>query len=152
MCNAPLQYGDSKKSRRMVCSHIIIFDGICNFCNASVNFIIKRDPQAIYKFTPMQSELAQQLMAEHGIADADLDTFVLIKNGQCHVRTDAALEIAKDLSGFWHLCGAFRILPGPLRDFCYRLLAKNRYRLFGKRESCMVPTPEIRSRFVGLPP
>ena len=131
-------------------SHIVIFDGVCNFCNDSVNFIIKRDPNGLYSFAPMQSASAQQLMAAHGITEVGLDTFILIKNENCHVRTDAALEIAKDLTGFWYLCGVFRIVPGPIRDFFYRILAKNRYRLFGKRESCMVPTPEIRSRFIDL--
>ena len=135
---------------KMKHSHIVIFDGVCNFCNDSVNFIIKRDPSGVYSFAPVQSEFAQQLMSEHGIEEVGWNTFILIKNGRCHTRTDAALEIAKDLTGFWYLCGAFRIVPGPLRDFFYRMLAKNRYRLFGRRENCMVPTPEIRSRFIGL--
>ena len=81
-------------------SHIVIFDGVCNFCNDSVNFIIKRDPNGLYSFAPMQSAIAQQLMAEQGITEVGLDTFILIKNENCHVRTNAALEIAKDLTGF----------------------------------------------------
>lgn len=128
---------------------IIIFDGICNFCNSSVNFIIVRDPEGKFSFAPMQGEAAQLLMKQHGIDDPDLNTFLLIKNGKLYQRTDAALEIAKDLIGYWKYCRVFLIVPTPLRDVFYRLLAKNRYRLFGRREICMVPTPEVRQRFLG---
>ena len=127
---------------------IVIFDGTCNFCNGSVNFIIARDPESKFNFAPMQGESAKVLMKQHGIDNPDLDTFLLIKDGKLYQRTDAALEIAKDLTGYWKYFQVFRFVPSPLRDIFYRLLAKNRYRLFGKRESCMVPTPEIRQRFL----
>ncbi|MBT3320941.1 MAG: thiol-disulfide oxidoreductase DCC family protein [Anaerolineae bacterium] len=128
--------------------HIIIFDGICNFCNGSVNFIIKRDPKGIFSFTPMQSDIAQELMEKHKIEKVELDTFLLIKKGIIYDRSDAALEIAKDLTGFWHLFIIFKVLPKRLSDSFYNLFAKNRYALFGKRASCMIPTPEIRKRFL----
>lgn len=133
---------------KSVNTQIVIFDGICNFCNSSVNFIIARDPEGKFSFAPMQGEAAKMLMKQHGIDNPDLDTFLLIKNGKLYQRTDAALEIAKDLTGYWKYCRVFLILPAPLRDIFYRLLAKNRYRIFGKREVCMVPTPDVRERFL----
>ena len=130
--------------------HIVIFDGLCNLCNGAVNFIIKRDPKAIFVFTPIQSDLADKLMRDHQIISAEIDTFLLIKNGKAHIRTDAALEITKDLSGLWFLFRVFRIIQPSLRDILYRLIAKNRYKLFGKRDECMIPTQEIRERFIGV--
>lgn len=126
----------------------IIFDGICNFCNSSVNFIIARDPEGKFSFAPMQGESAKALIKQYGIDSPDLDTFLLIKNGKLYQRTDAALEITKDLKGHWRCLRVFLVVPAPVRDIFYRLLAKNRYRLFGKREVCMVPTSEIRQRFL----
>lgn len=130
--------------------HLIIFDGVCNFCNSSVNFIIERDKNNTFAFTPIQSELAQALMAKYGVTHLGMDTFLLIKNDRCYLRTDAALEIAKDLSGYWYLFGAAKIIPRPLRDFFYRVFARHRYRLFGKKDVCMVPTDEVRGKFVGV--
>ncbi|PWQ95379.1 thiol-disulfide oxidoreductase DCC family protein [Leucothrix pacifica] len=127
----------------------IIFDGICNFCNSSVNFIIARDPEGKFSFAPMQGETAQALMKQHGIDNPNLDTFLLIKDGKLYQRTDAALEITKDLTGFWKLFRVFVIVPAPIRDVFYRVFAKYRYRLFGKKDVCMVPTPEVRERFLG---
>ncbi len=128
--------------------HIIIFDGVCNFCNGTVNFIIKRDPKGIFSFTPMQSEIGQELIQKYHTSKVGTDTFLLIKNGNCYERTDAALEVTRDLTGFWYLFRALKILPRPIRDYFYRLFARNRYTLFGKRESCMIPTPDIRNRFL----
>jgi len=129
--------------------HIVIFDGVCNFCNSSVNFIIKRDPTGIFAFTPMQSGLAKELMRKHNI-NTSIDTFMLIKNDQCYVFSTAALEITKGLTGFWYLFNGFRIVPVVIRDFIYKAFARNRYVLFGKREICIVPNDEVRSRFVGI--
>ena len=127
---------------------IIIFDGVCNFCNGAVNFIIKRDTQAVFKFAPMQSEIAQQLMAKHGIQGLSEDSFVLFKSGQCFVRTNAALEITQHLGGLWFLLKVFKFVPPVIRDYFYRLLARNRYRLFGLQNQCMIPTQEVRDRFL----
>ena len=128
--------------------YIVIFDGICNFCNGSVNFIIKRDPKGVFSFAPMQSEIAQELMQKHKIEKEELDTSLLFKNGSVYDRSDAALEITRNLTGFWHLFQIFKILPKAIRDGLYNLFARNRYALFGKRDSCMIPTPEIRKRFI----
>ena len=130
--------------------HLIIFDGVCHFCNSSVNFIIARDPKGIFAFTPMQSTLAQSLIEQYGVHNVGVDTFLLIKNGRCYIWTDAALEIAYDLTGYWHWFKVCKVVPRPIRDWCYRVFARNRYRLFGRSEHCMVPTPELLERFVGV--
>ena len=127
---------------------IIIFDGVCNFCNSSVNFIIKRDHNNLFLFSPMQSQFAQDMISKFGVEGGDLDTFILIKNGECYVRTDAALEIIKDLSGHWYLLSIFKLLPRSIRDFFYRVFAKNRYRLFGRTDTCMVPSQEVADKFL----
>lgn len=128
--------------------HIIIFDGVCNFCNASVNFIIKRDKEKVFMFTPMQSEFAQTLIAQHQDSNVDIGTIILIKNNIIYKRSDAALEIVKNLDGLWFLFGIFRIVPVSIRDYFYRTFANNRYRLFGKREVCMVPSSDQQKRFI----
>ena len=130
--------------------YIVVFDGVCVFCNGVVNFIITRDPGSTFAFSPMQSEIAQSLIKKHHVSKEILNTLMLIKNGRCYLRTDAILEIAKDLSGFWCLFNIFKIIPRPIRDLLYTLFAKNRYNLFGKRNSCMVPSENVRKRFIGL--
>jgi len=134
--------------RFMLDSQIVIFDGICNFCNGAVNFIIKRDSKAAFKFAPMQSETAQELLLQHEVRIVGDDSFILIKNGRCFVRTNAALEITKDLDGFWFIFRAFKIVPAVVRDYFYWVLARNRYKLFGKRDTCMVPNTEVLDRFL----
>ena len=129
-------------------AQIIIFDGVCNFCNGSVNFIIKHDPCQQFVFTPMQSDTAQQLIEKYNVPAEGFDTFLLIKNNRCFLRTDAALEIAQDLTNPWPMLRVLRILPRTFRDYFYKLFARNRYTLFGKREVCMVPTKEVMDRFI----
>ena len=128
--------------------YIVVFDGVCNFCNGAVNFIIKRDPDGVFAFTPMQSDLAGELMQKYDLPDAGVDTFFLIKNGQCFVFSSAALEITKDLTGFWYLFNVFRLVPRPIRDAVYKLFARNRYKLFGRKDVCPVPSKEVRARFI----
>ena len=134
----------------MADKHLVVFDGVCNFCSGAVNFIIKRDPAANCVFTPMQSELAKQIMQAHGISDTGPDTFLLVKNDRAYVWSDAALEITKDLSGFWYLFNLLKVVPRPVRDWCYRLFARNRYKMFGKANKCRVPTEVEKDRFVGI--
>ncbi len=134
----------------MATDTIIIFDGVCNFCNGAISFIIKHDPEKKFTFTPMQTTLAKSLMKKHEITNVGIDTFLLIKNNQCYIWTDAALEISKDLSGYWYLSNILKIIPRPIRDFFYRIFARNRYTLFGKQNICMFPTADIEDRFVGL--
>ncbi len=130
--------------------YIVIFDGVCNFCSGAVKFIIKRDPQGVFAFTPMQSELAQELTERFNVPDVGTDTLVLIKEGECYVLSDAALEMARDLKGPWRFCYVFKVVPRPIRDAAYKLFARNRYTLFGKKDACMVPSAEVKSRFLGI--
>ena len=127
---------------------IILFDGVCNFCNGSVNFIIERDPSAYFKFAPLQSEIGEKLISEYGINKAETDSVILIENGKAYTHSTAALRIARKLKGAWSWFYAFRFIPRGIRDFAYKLFAKNRYRMFGKQDACMMPTPDIRARFL----
>jgi len=129
---------------------IIIYDGVCNFCNGAVNFIIARDPKGLFSFTPMQSDLARNLIKKYQINNVGIDTFLLIKNGETYIWTNAAIEIAKELSGHWYLFRVFKIVPRPIRDGLYRWFARNRYNLFGRTDKCVVPNDEIKARFIGL--
>jgi predicted DCC family thiol-disulfide oxidoreductase YuxK len=129
-------------------SAIILFDGVCNFCNGSVNFIIDRDPTGYFKFAPLQSEIGEQLLKEHGIDKTQTDSVVLIENDTVYTYSTAALRVARKLSGAWNWLYGFTVVPKFIRDFAYKLFAKNRYRMFGKQEACMLPTPEIRARFL----
>ncbi|QDU96119.1 hypothetical protein Pla8534_39380 [Lignipirellula cremea] len=126
---------------------IVIFDGLCSFCSASVQFILKNDVRGKIRFAPAQSELGRTLLAKHGLDPDDAQSFLLIKADKAYVRSDAALEIARDL-GWWRWLRIFRILPRGLRDAMYSLVARNRYRWFGRRDTCLIPTPEQRSRFI----
>lgn len=128
--------------------HIVIFDGVCNFCNGTVNFIIKRDTKGVFVFTPMHSQNGQSLIRQYNVSEIGADTILLIKSGKCYLRSDAALEITKDLSGLWFLFRALKVVPRQIRDYFYILFARNRYRLFGKKDTCMVPTPDVRNRFI----
>jgi len=130
--------------------YIVIFDGVCNFCSGAVKFIIQRDPQGVFAFTPMQSELAQELTERFNVPNVGTDTLVLIKEGECYVLSDAALEIARDLKRPWRFCYVFKVVPRPIRDAAYKLFARHRYRLFGKKNACMVPSAEVTSRFLGI--
>ena len=129
-------------------SAIILFDGVCNFCNGSVNFIIDRDPEGYFKFAPLQSEIGEKLLKENGIDKIETDSVVLIEDGKVYTRTTAALRIAKRLSGAWRYFYGFIVVPSFVRDIFYRLFAKYRYKMFGKQEACMLPLPEVRARFL----
>ena len=131
---------------------VVLFDGVCNLCNGAVNFIIDRDPDGYFRFAPLQSDVAEQLLAGTDAADAPLDTIVLVEDGAAYVRSTAALRIARRLSGLWPLLSAFLVVPRPLRDAVYDWIAANRYRWFGRREQCRVPTPGLKDRFLEYEP
>ncbi|MCH8034234.1 MAG: thiol-disulfide oxidoreductase DCC family protein [Bacteroidetes bacterium] len=128
--------------------HIILFDGVCNFCNFWVNFIMNRDKNDIYKFAAMQSESGQKLLQEYKLNVSDFDSFVLIVNDKHFTKSTAALKISKNLRSVVKLLYPLIILPGPIRDFFYDLIAKNRYKFFGKRDFCRIPTEEERDKFL----
>src|SRR5690606_27088641 len=127
---------------------IVMFDGICNFCNDSVNFIIKRNADAVFKFTPLQSDIAKELLSSFRMNTVDCDLIVLYEEGNIYVRSTAALRIIKRMNGFWKLLYVFIIVPPFIRDIVYNLVAKNRYRWFGKKDQCMIPTAKIKNRFL----
>ena len=127
---------------------IILFDGVCNFCNGSVNFIIDRDKTGYFKFAPLQSEIGEKLLAENGIDKTVTDSVILVEDGKVYTHSTAALRIAGRLEGKWSWFRHLTVVPSFVRDGFYKLFAKNRYKLFGKQEACMLPTPEIRSRFL----
>ncbi|BAB04571.1 thiol-disulfide oxidoreductase DCC family protein [Halalkalibacterium halodurans] len=126
---------------------IILFDGVCNFCNYWVQFIIKRDPQATFQFASLQSEVGQELLEKHSI-DRSTDSVVLIMEGQAFVCSDAVLKIVAQLDSPIRWLKWAVIFPRFLRDFIYRIVARNRYKWFGKRDECQIPTKEQRSRFL----
>ena len=137
---------------------VVLFDGVCNFCDASVNFVIDRDPEGYFKFAPLQSETGKKLAAEHGLQSESegkqagdlipIDSVILVEDGEAYTHSTAALRIARRLDGFWSLFYALIVVPKPIRDFFYRLFAKYRYRMFGRKDECMLPTPEVRARFL----
>lgn len=128
--------------------NVVVFDGVCNLCNASVNFIIARDQGRRFAFASRQGAVGRKLLADLGIDPDDPETFVLIKDGRHFVKSDAALEIARDFAGAWRALRILRCVPRPVRDFLYDRLARNRYRLFGRSEQCMLPTRELQDRFL----
>lgn len=130
-------------------SAIVLFDGVCNFCNGSVNFIIEHDKANYFKFAPLQSEIGQNLLEKHGIDKNEIDSVILIEDEKAFTHSTAALRIARKLDRIWSSFYIFRFVPSFIRDFAYKLFAKYRYKLFGKQDACMLPTPEIRARFLG---
>jgi predicted DCC family thiol-disulfide oxidoreductase YuxK len=127
---------------------VVVFDGVCNLCSRSVRFIIAHEAVPHFEFAPVQSPAGQRLLKRFGFAPDDVKTFVLIAGGKAYVRSDAAIRIARHLRGAWKLTALVWILPRPLRDWLYDVIARNRYRWFGRTDVCMVPTPEVRSRFL----
>lgn len=128
---------------------IILFDGVCNLCSNAVNFIIERDKKDIFRFASLQSEIGQKLASERGIETEEMNSMVLIEPGVVYYqRSTAALEIAKDLSGGYSLLSNFSFLPEGFRDGIYNLIARNRYNWFGKKDACMIPTPELKAKFL----
>jgi predicted DCC family thiol-disulfide oxidoreductase YuxK len=129
----------------------ILFDGVCNLCNASVQLVIRRDPRARFRFAPLGSDAANEVLRGAGAGNPPVplpDSILLVQGGRVFTRSGAVLRIARGLRFPWPLLYAFIVVPRPLRDWAYSVVARNRYRWFGKRDSCMMPTPELRSRFL----
>jgi len=127
---------------------IILFDGVCNLCNTSVQFVIQRDTSGKFNYAALQSVAGQKLLKENNLPANEFYSIILIKNGEVFQRSRAALEIARGLSGLWPLLYVFVIVPPFIRNGIYNWIAKNRYRWFGRKEECMIPTPELKSRFL----
>lgn len=127
---------------------LILFDGVCNLCNASVNFVIDRDPQALFSFASLQSEVGQLLLKHDGRPENSLESVMLWQDGRLYRKSRAALEIARQLNGAWPVLYAFIVIPPFIRDFVYGLIAANRYRWFGRMDQCRLPEPGVKKRFV----
>ncbi len=126
---------------------IVLFDGVCNLCEWAVQFIIKRDRKALFRFASLQSAVGKRLQAQHQLPDS-LDSFILIEDGKVFWESTAALRVARKLRMPWPLFWGFRFLPAGLRDGGYRFIARNRYRWFGKKDSCLMPTPALKARLL----
>jgi len=132
----------------MLENDVIFFDGVCNLCNGAVQFIIARDPQNRFKFAALQSEFAKNYLSSFRLKVKHGDSFVLLENGKVYEQSAAALRIAKKLGGLWPLLYGLIIVPPFIRNAVYKSIARNRYKWFGKQESCWIPTPELKSRFL----
>lgn len=128
---------------------ILLFDGVCNLCNGFVQFVIKRDPQGRFRFAALQSEVGQTLLKKANMPTKELSTVVLYENDKFYTHSSVPLRVAKKFGSAWPLLYGLVIVPKFIRDGIYNWIARNRYRWFGKRESCMIPTPELKSRFLG---
>ena len=127
---------------------VILFDGVCNYCNAMINFIIKQDKKKVFKYAALQSDAGRRLLEKYNIDWEKNDSFVVIKDGTAYERSSAALRLYNRLPWYWKWTQLFWIFPKFIRDAVYNIVAKNRYKWFGKRDECMIPTPEVRERFL----
>ena len=127
---------------------LLLFDGVCNLCNAAVTFVIDRDTRKRFRFASLQSQTGQTVLRQLGRPTAEFDSFVLWENGHFYEQSTAALRVARHLSGGWPLLYGLIIVPGFIRDSVYRFIARNRYRWFGQRDACMLPTPDLKERFL----
>lgn len=127
---------------------IVLFDGVCNLCNSSVQFIIRHDKKKQFRFGSLQGITARKILAEHHLPIDKLDTLILVEGNKLYTHSTAALRIAKRLGGFWKLFYVNIIVPKFLRDSIYKFIARNRYKWFGKRDQCAVPGGELRDRFL----
>ena len=127
---------------------IILFDGVCNLCNGSVQYVIRHDRYAIFKFASLQSDSGQQLLHKYNLPQSNFNSFVLIQDDKAYTRSTAALKVAAKLSGIVKLLYGFIIVPAFIRDAVYNFIARNRYKWFGKKDTCMIPTPALKSRFL----
>jgi len=127
---------------------VLLFDGVCNLCNASVQWVLLHDRKGIFRFAALQSETGQELLRIWGRSTQDFDSVVLVDGERLLLHSDVPLEIVRRIGGLWQLLYVFKIIPRPIRDAMYRWIARNRYRWFGRRESCMLPRSEWKDRFV----
>ncbi|MEM0941333.1 MAG: DCC1-like thiol-disulfide oxidoreductase family protein [Bacteroidota bacterium] len=127
---------------------ILFFDGVCNLCNDSVKFVIRHDKNDFFRFASLQSNIVKELLPEHLTKENDLQSIVLLENGEIYEKSTAALLVAKKLSGLWPILYVFIIIPKVVRDVIYDFIARNRYRWFGRKDQCMIPSPEMKLRFI----
>ncbi len=133
---------------REIKNPVILFDGVCNLCSIIVQFIIKHDPKHQFRFASLQSEFGQKLMKHFGLPVDQFHSFILFEDGKIYTRSSGALRVAKKLKGLWPLLYGFIIIPPFLRNAVYNFIARNRYKWFGKKEECWIPTPELKALFI----
>lgn len=127
---------------------VILFDGVCNLCNSTIQFIIKKDTKQQFKFASLQSDAARDILLQKSMKNLNLKSIVYISNNKVYLKSSAVLEILWNIGGLYRLSTIFWIIPKPLRDLVYDFIAKNRYKWYGKKESCMIPSPELKNRFL----
>lgn len=127
---------------------VVLFDGVCNLCNGVVNFIIDNDPQKEFYFASLQSKFGEEFLKKHNFSVTNYDSFILIDKDKFYTKSTAALIVSKSLKGFWKYFYVFILIPPPIRDAIYSIIAKNRYKWFGKKETCRIPEPGIEDRFL----
>jgi len=128
---------------------IILFDGVCNLCNSSINYVIDHDKNDVFRFVSLQSDLGKTIQDYLGIENTSLDTIILyIPDEAYYIKSTAALKVINEFSGVWKLTQLLLILPSPIRDLVYNYVAKNRYKWYGKENSCRIPTPELKTKFL----
>lgn len=127
---------------------VVLFDGVCNLCNHSVQFIIRRDKKGRFLFAALQSDFGKKHLEGQGIPTENLETIVLVKGEKVYQRSDAILEIVRQLSGLWPMLYVFKLVPKIIRDWVYDFVARHRYQWFGRKDQCMIPTPELKMRFL----
>jgi predicted DCC family thiol-disulfide oxidoreductase YuxK len=129
---------------------VVLFDGVCNFCNGTINFLIRMDKQARLRFAPLQSQSGKALLERHQLPGDFIGSFILVEKSKVYQKSTASLKLLPYLSWYWQWARLGWIVPRFLRDCVYDLIARNRYKWFGKKEACMIPSPEVRSRFLSL--
>jgi predicted DCC family thiol-disulfide oxidoreductase YuxK len=127
---------------------VVLFDGVCNYCNGMVNFVIRQDKKKQFLFTPLQSEAGKRILQANNLTGQARDSFIIYDKGKIYQRSTAALKLYNKLPWYWKWTQAFWIVPKFLRDAIYDLIARNRYKWFGKKDECMIPSPEVKERFL----
>ena len=149
MVSLAVQCPSTRNQNNVTDQSIILFDGVCNLCNGFVNFLIPRDKENRFQFGSLQSDKVKELLKQYHYSADDISTVLLLENRQLYSQSTAVLRNARKMNGAWPLRYGFMIIPRPIRDFLYNLIARNRYSLFGKKDSCMMPTPEWSAKFIG---
>jgi predicted DCC family thiol-disulfide oxidoreductase YuxK len=129
-------------------SPVIFFDGVCNLCNRVVQFVIKKDKKKVFRFASLQGKAGQEVLRRFNLSPDDLNSFIVLEGDRIYLRSAAALRVVKSLRGGWKLLYAGIILPRFIRDALYNWIARNRYKWYGKRNECMIPSPELKERFL----
>ena len=136
------------KEKFMNIQSVILFDGVCNFCNAAVNFVIRKNKRGDLRYAAVQTEAGKRILQKYGMDSESRYSFIFVEDGKAYLRSTAALKLSRHLKGLWPLCYGFMVVPVFIRDGLYNWIARNRYQWFGGRKECMVPSAELRAKFL----